>query len=638
MSAIFGIYHSQGQSVCPQAFAAMQADMAHRGPDRQAVWQEESIAMGHLLLAITPEAQYEPAPYPLEHIVVTAYARLDGREALMDALEVVAAERQRITDTELIARAWLRWERKMLDEIIGDFAFVVWDKQAKSLFCARDHVGVKPFLYVWKDGRFAWATEMKALVKRDFVGKNLSRRYQIDKIIGFSSDLSRTIWEDVKRLPPAHWLEIKDGQLEVQRYWSSSQAKPVRFEKPEDYVLAFRALLEQAVADRLRTEQPVGSSLSGGLDSSALTCIAAQQLARQQRRLVAVSSVLPEGYEGEATDERVYIEAVVEQETNIQIHYEDGEGLPRLGQLEQTFDHQFQLVNSLFFMDEAIAAQMAAQGVRRCITGYFGDMVASSYAVRPALYLLLGGEIGRMWRYLLNRKHASAWGWVKLLWKEIIQPGLPYRTKEKIRKFFRKKQLLDWDAISIRWEPKESSMVEKQSVELLYGKDRLQYHSKMLPDTEDHFAEEWDCLYAQYKIELTSPLTDKRILDFILGMPPEMHVLQGIYRGFFRQSIAAYVPKNIAERSDKKPFVPLYYTKFMQDLLHWKKELLSGTKAQAPVDSMLNYDKIIREIPDKLPEILPLQQGIKASNNISYHYGAYMQDRFFTWSEFYKNK
>ena len=140
MSAIFGIIDYEGRPLRDEWVSSMKADLAHRGPDGQGLYREESVALGHMLLQVTSESVFDHSPYEEEGFVITADARLDEREAIMERLGVDDEERGSITDPLLLLRSYIRFGKNFVKDIYGDFAFVIWDKQKRELFCARDQV------------------------------------------------------------------------------------------------------------------------------------------------------------------------------------------------------------------------------------------------------------------------------------------------------------------------------------------------------------------------------------------------------------------------------------------------------------------------------------------------------------------
>ncbi|MBX2926511.1 MAG: hypothetical protein KF852_01640 [Saprospiraceae bacterium] len=572
MSAIFGIIAPGGRPIDAAWTNRMQGNLAHRGPDGQGVWQQANAMLGHCLLRVTPESQYENSPLLLEHLVVATDARLDEREGLMDQLRIPAAQRLQITDPELIGRAYLQWNERTAEHLTGDFAFAIWDGKEQRLFCARDHVGVKPFVYTYVNGLFAFSTEMKAVVDLPFVGKELSREYQIEYVCGFQHDAEMTIWKDARRLRPAHLLIVDAKGLQTRPYWNSDMPPDVRFRRPEDYVEAFRELLIQSVRDRIRTDFPIGATLSGGLDSSAVTCIAARLLQKQNRSIHSVSSVLPPGYEGPETDEKEYIAAVLQQEPNIISSFVDSDGLEYGQGLAELFGRLYDMPNAFYYMDEALFNLFKEKGARVKLSGYFGDMVASNKYITPLSFLLMEARPTAFLHYLKARKKTTGYSTKKLLKKELLTPLASSRSKAIIHRLRGNPPEMDWSTLPLRWQPGEQAHVRRLWYEYSDA-HRFSYRKSLWSGIEDYFMEEWDTSAAYRDVVVAYPLADHRILDFLLGIPPEMLQYAGRSRGLFREAVSGLIPHQIATRQDKGAYIPLFQQK-LESGLKWLRDAL----------------------------------------------------------------
>src|SRR6185369_2630518 len=174
-------------------------------------------------------------------------------------------------DDELILHAYQKWGEDCVDHLIGDFAFAIWDERLERLFCARDHLGVKPFFYTHAAGDFKFSSTLNDLRS----GSNALNEIAVGDylVFGVNQDNSTTIFKDIQRLPPGHTLTVANDEIKIRRYWTPSLPAEVRYRDDESYVERFLELLSLAVKDRLRTER-VAISMSGGLDSTSLAAIA----------------------------------------------------------------------------------------------------------------------------------------------------------------------------------------------------------------------------------------------------------------------------------------------------------------------------------------------------------------------------
>ena len=311
MSAIAGILYTDDHQVERADLERMVATMAHRGVDGCGYWQTGEVGFGHRMFRTTPESLFETLPFVDEvaQLAITADARLDNRAELSAALGCTA---DGVSDSQLILLAYARWSEQCVDHLLGDFAFVVWDARRRQLFCARDHFGIRPFYYHYGPHAFHFASEVKALRCLDAVPSILNETRIAEYLVMLFDDVAATFYQGIYRLPPAHTLVIDRQGMRVRQYWSLDPSYELRLKSDAEYAEVFRATFAEAIRCRLRSAFPVGSALSGGMDSSSITCMARQLLREegQQRRLHTFSGT----YESvPVCDEQRYSREVIAQ-------------------------------------------------------------------------------------------------------------------------------------------------------------------------------------------------------------------------------------------------------------------------------------------------------------------------------------
>src|SRR3989441_8528576 len=256
--------------------------------------------------------------------VLTADARIDNRAELLAAL----GRGVEATDAELILGAYQRWGERAPEHLLGDFAFAIWDGRREVLFCARDHFGVKPFYYHHAPGRlFAFGSEIKALLALAEVPRRLNETRVADYLVPLLEDKEITFYEEIVRLPPAHRMTVSRDGMRIEQSWALDPTREIRLKSDAEYAAAFREIFTEAVRCRLRSAFPVGSMLSGGLDSSSIVCVARKLLAEDGGgKLHTFSAIFPDVPE---CDEREYIEAVLGGH-GVKPHYVRGDRLSPL--------------------------------------------------------------------------------------------------------------------------------------------------------------------------------------------------------------------------------------------------------------------------------------------------------------------
>jgi len=275
MSGFIAIVNTDGNPVDPDLLGRLTSSLRFRGPDRLKVWSEGQVGLGHTLFKTTDEAEFEHMPSSLEGDVwITGMVRIDARQALINKLGLHSKIRLDHTpDSALILYAYRKWGEKCLEHLMGDFAFVLWDRSQQKLICAKDHFGTRQLCYAWVGSSFLVSNSLHCLQQHPAISRQLN-----DKAIGgfllFGDhtwlDKKLTVYTDIETLLPAHVLLLNNGRTTVRKYWDIPRDIPiVRYQKEEDYIEAFREVFKEVVHDRLRTERIV-LSMSGGMDSSSI--------------------------------------------------------------------------------------------------------------------------------------------------------------------------------------------------------------------------------------------------------------------------------------------------------------------------------------------------------------------------------
>ncbi len=318
MSGIVGIVNLDGAPVDRRLLTRMTDHLAVRGPDAQNMWLEGSVGFGHTMLRTTWESEREHQPFSLDgQVRITADARIDDRETLVAKLkskgqEVVSSA----PDVELILHAYHAWEERCVEHLLGDFAFAIWDGRVGRVFCARDHLGVKPFYYSQTGQSFVFSNTLDCVRRHPNVSSKLNELAVADFLLfEVNQDAATTIYSDIQRIAPAHSLTVSKDDCVSRRYWSMPIDEPVYYKRNSDYVDRFRELLTLAVRDRARTPW-IGVFLSGGLDSSSLAATACR-LSDRRPAVEAFAAV----FDRLIPDETRYYSGLVADHLGIPIHY-----------------------------------------------------------------------------------------------------------------------------------------------------------------------------------------------------------------------------------------------------------------------------------------------------------------------------
>ncbi len=258
----------------------MNDSLAHRGPDGQGVYVNGQVALGHRRLSIIDLATGDQPIYNEDRSLAIVfngeiYNYKEIRAELLQRGHQLATE----SDTEVIVHQYEDFGERCVDAFNGMFAFALWDSRRKRLFAARDRFGEKPFYYYQGQGKFLFASELKAILKDPTVPREVDLEAIDDYLAYGYIPAPKTIFKGIRKLGPGQYLVWENGQLTTHTYWRSRFASEPRREEA-DYLEELHWLLNDAVRLRLRSDVPVGAFLSGGLDSSGIVALASGQLDR----------------------------------------------------------------------------------------------------------------------------------------------------------------------------------------------------------------------------------------------------------------------------------------------------------------------------------------------------------------------
>src|ERR1051326_2475426 len=280
MCGIAGIVAINSSEVSEKRIKRMTDSLVHRGPDGEGFYfsEDRSLALGHKRLAIIDltNAAWQPMEY-LSRYVITYNGEIYNYIELKEDLQKHGYKFSSSSDTEVLLALYDFKKEKCLNDLDGMFAFAIYDKKEGKLFCARDRFGEKPFYYFNDAKKFLFASEMKALFAAG-VEKKINHRmlynYLAWNYISNPLDVSETFFENIKQLPPSHYCIVsKNSEIKIEKYWSidyENQNTKINFEEAKEEI---KSLFEESIVHRLRSDVPVGSCLSGGLDSSIVVSV-----------------------------------------------------------------------------------------------------------------------------------------------------------------------------------------------------------------------------------------------------------------------------------------------------------------------------------------------------------------------------
>ena len=595
MSGIVALFDRGRGRIEREEIRAMTESISHRGPDGSGWWCDDGVALGHQQLHTVPEPQTVEQPYSMDGVTAVGDIRIDNRTALIDRLQISDSPEQ-VSDTRLLLGAYRKWGSDLLEQLVGSFAFAIWDADCKTLLCARDRFGVKP-LYVYRgDDVIAIASEIKAIRSLPFVPVQIDETRVGDFLCGMH-DGERTFFQHVKRVPSAHAMRFAANGTDSWRFWRLDPSRTIDLGSDTAYERRFRELFAQAVRCRLRTDGPVGSTLSGGIDSSSVT-VMARELLPQHTPLHTFSNMFAKA---PSTDESEYIDTVASM-GGIVPHqvWCDDTGVLTSGDIFSHLDEPPS--NDLDFSLWELFKCAGQQETDVVLFGTMGDE-AIGHGLRLFVDLLVRGR----WYKLYEELRETSDNWNRptgeFFRANTIHPIIPdsvlrvrRRMKNEPVSLERANPLLnpefvDRRNLDTRFETRELKTFG------LHRNDRYDQCSALESENIPAVFETTDMYAAAFGVEPRYPFTDKRLVEFALAIPTTQKLKNGYTRSIIRRAIGDILPDKIQWRPGKT----FMNEAFQNALLDETDRFESLFDSPNPIDKYLSVEDL-RDVYDQFAQ------------------------------------
>ena len=560
-----GICGTKG--IAPDSFTeelrAMLASLDHRGPDERGQFRDlkEALFLGATRLSIidlTPTGS-QPLFNEDKTIVLVCNGEIYNAPALREELSQRQHRFYSRTDTEVIVHLYEEMGERCLDKLKGMFAFALWDKKKKSLFIARDRLGIKPLYYSAENGKFAFASEIKALLKLPFIKKEVDVR-ALDLYFSLEYVPSPfSIYKGIRKLKPGHFLIYQDSGVKVRPYWNLGNYKSEQGLNFLEAAERLEHLLRTSVKEHLLADVPVGVLLSGGLDSSALAALASLDVAGK-------CDTFSIGFAEKTFDETKYAQRTA-QFLGTRHHHHIFTLEDFIGIFPFVTGHLDEPLGDLSVFPTYFLSRFARQHVKTALSGEGGDELFMGYPTYLAH------------KFLEDHKQVPA-GLITGLFR-VLEKALPVSSEYftfgfKIRQFLRGENCLR-DPISrhLCWM---GSFLPSEKADLYspYLKEKITASSPWDPDQEPlakteikkvlkkiqyldiygYLAEDLlvkaDRASMAASLELRVPYLDHELMEFVWGLPADM-IFQ---KRLFRSVIGKYLPHEIMRRKKKGFAIP----------------------------------------------------------------------------------
>jgi asparagine synthase (glutamine-hydrolysing) len=555
MSGIAGMLRFDGAVVTERELQRAAGALHRHGPDRGGAVAEGAIGFAHVLMRMTPEDRFDRQPLRGEGgALVTADLRLDNRDELLDRVGVAPRQAAQWCDARVLLAAWERFGDDVWPVLRGPFAAAIWDPRTQALTLARDPLGLNVVMWHRSERFFAFASMPSGLFAFAGVPRELNEEKFADFLVLNHADHASTIYREIFRVPPAHFVRIaRDGALHRRRYWSPSDVEPIRLRADADYAEALRANLDRAVRRQLRSAHAVGCLLSGGLDSSSVAALAARALAERGERLAAFTGVPRRGFadpvsNGAYADETPLVEAIRRAVPSIDVTYVHNDECDDFAELEGFFAALEGPVRNPINLGWTLAAlrRARAQGRRVLLGGLSGNVTVSWTGWSQSADHLRHGRLLtalRQWRLFYRR---TPYGRPEALRKLFVEPLTPLAASDWIAR--RLGRDAPWRAHApIRPDFAAAMGVDARARQL--GHDfryRLRPDERIRALTQADYAGDWRAAEkAASGVEVRDPTADLDVVAFCLGIPPEQYLAEGVDRSLIRRAMWGLLPASV---------------------------------------------------------------------------------------------
>ncbi|HDR8207375.1 TPA: asparagine synthase (glutamine-hydrolyzing), partial [Bacillus cereus] len=532
----------------------MAETLAKRGPDDNKVWIKGNVAFGHKrLIVVDPEGGKQPMTCLKDeaNYAICYNGELYNTEDIRKELLRRGYTFKGHSDTEVLLASYIEWKEECVDHLNGIYAFAVWDEQKEQVFIARDRLGVKPLFYKYDSGRLLFGSELKAIlahpdVKAEVTLEGLSEIFGL----GPSRTPGHGIYAGIKELRPGHAMTFSKNGLCIWRYWNVESKK--HEDSFEETVEKTRFLLQDAITRQLVSDVPLCTFLSGGVDSSAITAIAAKEYERSGKGQLHTYSV---DYE----DNDKYFKANAFQPNS------DAPFIHLMTETFQTIHHRCVISN------EQLAQYLTEAVLVRDLPG-MADIDSSLLwfcrEIKQDFVVGLSGECadeifgGYPWFYREDDLQSSAFPWMRsteareqLLKKEWrnklnLQQYVQQRYEESIQEV----PILDGE-----------SPLEAKRRQLFYL--NMVWFMTTLLDRKDRMS-------MGASLEVRVPFADHRLVEYAWNIPWEMKMYKNREKGLLRKALEGLLPNDILYRK-KSPYPKTHNPHYTKAVTVWIQDLLT---------------------------------------------------------------
>ena len=584
MCGIAGIVSPYAADTNINKLKTMAESLAHRGPDGEGVWlsPKKMAGLAHRRLSIIDLSNkaIQPMHYNDRYSIVfngEIYNYIELKRDLQKAGYRFSNE----SDTEVILAAYDCYKQKCLQFFDGMFAFAIWDEYEQSLFAARDRFGEKPFYYSKDHQRFFFASEMKALWVAG-IKKSISERMLLNYItLGYvqnPSDPAQTFYNNIFSLPPAHYLTLKKSHLNIERYWALDKQASIEVSESEA-MEKVDALLSASVTKRMRSDVPIGTSLSGGIDSTGILRYIKQN---QNNNFKTFSAVFPSFEKDESNF--INLASTYFNVDNTKV-LTDEHGLVK--DFEKLMYHQEEpFPSSSLYAQYKVYEAAKLNGVTVLLDGQGADEIFAGY--NRYIHWFLQELVSRnQFKEFFKEKRQFKKNNIPYSWslKNLVAAFLPSHACLALEKIEYNKIIRNND-------------ISKDLLHSLKGREWEGIHKPVVTKLNDILSfnvtesglEELlrycDRNSMAHGCEVRLPYLNHELVSYVFSLPTRFKINNGFTKAILRKVLEHSIPDEINQRTDKIGFEPpqkkWMETPVLTDFVHEAKKNLVANRLLKP--------------------------------------------------------
>lgn len=560
MCGIAGIINKKGKKIEKNDIQKMIDIIAHRGPDAEGVYLDESFGVGHRRLSIVDLSKEGTQPMTSADgkYVISFNGEIYNYIEIRDELKAEGVKFHTKTDTEVIIEAYRMWGTACTKFFNGMWAFAIYDNDKKTVFLSRDRFGVKPLYMLERQDEVVFASEIKCILELFPEEKQVDETTLVRYFNYIQEDGDEhTFYKNIKNFPKAHnmIINLKDNTSSIESYWKIDKESFRHKWNTKNPYKQFRELFEDAIRIRLRADVPIGASLSGGLDSSSIVCVAKKKFGVTMNTFSSI-------YEEEDCNEEEFIDCVNREAKAIKhyIYPENSENI-----LED-------IKSLIYFHDGPCEEASPYSGfcvyrgvgdtVKVLLDGQGADELFAGYLSGFAMYIKDLVEQGQIWSRLKAVKVAASFKEAipmhtsQVGENELVQI-LGYRGYKKYTKKFLKSNPKNKNISSDIWTDKFKSYSTEAEWE--YPEDIKSNIEKLLYTQFNHcmlprILHDVDRNSMAHSLEVRLPFLDYRIVEFSYALDSRYKIRNSWSKYIVRRGLKKYLPKKIYSRRNKMGF------------------------------------------------------------------------------------